>query len=767
MRAAGAMVVVVVAVLCACTPAFGFGGEDPLASGEEDGRGVRNWHHQTLTFDAARTAGFSEKSAYRIAWHADYIDSYLYNPLWWVKGGFKRANRSFAIGPDLTNLHFDDLTSTPQVQAMWDRITHGTITGLLWAQHVKDVEAARNILGISLHAVEDFYSHSNWIDDPGRRGRHWFTMPDGERADSTLYTGTYETPDHLGVHPHGKLQPACSILKRSVLKPLLEAGCSKYSPLSNTKVCELYKRCKQGKTVSGIKLDGLQVPKGFVYLAPPGMALDSQWMAPVGVRVRKLSLSPDDAFNAAFGHAKDAATAWLSRIDWAMERLGPEMKNFYEQVKGPALGSREAQYENLGQVPFQFMSAGPYPPSPNTGQQWYLRLKISTTSANGGGTDAPIDVVVDGRPFRLDYSPTQKVNRLLAYNDFEAGDNDTYTVGPFNEPPERIRFVNRAPNAGDVLLALGRSFVHKMGKAAEGVAGFFRSIVGFDADHVATRNLVFRWDQPDGGQHDLNAVGAGEREFNVRLNGGDEGDHRVVGSIRRTTSGTHSKIGEWDEFEVRLHRLETINESEFDRGSDSDEPFVLSVLKPLPGKLAKARSRVFSDVDDGESRALGMTFRRRIPRGSGMLNLALAVFESDDESSSARDRLLNKLAGESEAKKTEDSFLDALGGAIAADWGLGHVDAFAYNRAARGPVRFGQVLNADVNREVEEQEQVDLDLNISAIRGYQLTARELQAPPSGVSSPGFRYRPSAVNAVTPRLDPGCVLDNVFLSTAMR
>ena len=49
----------------------------------------------------------------------------------------------------------------------------GCLIGLHWAaqidkgEHFENVQAlgaAHNILGVTFHAIQDFYSHSNWID---------------------------------------------------------------------------------------------------------------------------------------------------------------------------------------------------------------------------------------------------------------------------------------------------------------------------------------------------------------------------------------------------------------------------------------------------------------------------------------------------------------------------------------------------------------------------------------------------------------------------
>ncbi|CAN5838485.1 hypothetical protein BH23ACT4_BH23ACT4_16570 [soil metagenome] len=54
-----------------------FGGEDPLGSA----LGPNNWHLEGLTRQAARSSGWSDDAENALAFHTDYVDSYLYNPL--------------------------------------------------------------------------------------------------------------------------------------------------------------------------------------------------------------------------------------------------------------------------------------------------------------------------------------------------------------------------------------------------------------------------------------------------------------------------------------------------------------------------------------------------------------------------------------------------------------------------------------------------------------------------------------------------------------
>lgn len=46
-------------------------------------RGPENWHHEGLTKQAARSAGWPGNAQNAVAFQADYLDSYLYNPPWW------------------------------------------------------------------------------------------------------------------------------------------------------------------------------------------------------------------------------------------------------------------------------------------------------------------------------------------------------------------------------------------------------------------------------------------------------------------------------------------------------------------------------------------------------------------------------------------------------------------------------------------------------------------------------------------------------------
>src|SRR5687768_9608660 len=228
--------------------AFPFGGENPLGPGENIHITAerKNWHHQDIAYDALIAAGFQpgppntgQGPAESVTWVADYIDSYLYNPLFWIPGGISRFKVALASEPELIKLHFDDNFSLPAVQAAYRKYVTGTLAGLMWARERGDVAAAHNILGVSLHAMADFYAHSNWVDDPARRQKSWFDFNPAQRSTMPLFIGAYEEPEQLAVKHHGKILPMCSLLKTSTLmQQVLDFGCAGVSPFTKSNICD-------------------------------------------------------------------------------------------------------------------------------------------------------------------------------------------------------------------------------------------------------------------------------------------------------------------------------------------------------------------------------------------------------------------------------------------------------------------------------------------------------------------------------------------------
>lgn len=664
---------VVGAVFALPSATYAFGGEDLLQGNP--------WHHEDMSEKAAIARGFRTNAAKDIAWHADYIDSYLYNPIWWAKGGVQRFKVALSSEPELVKLHCDDLFSQESIDLAKRRYLAGTLIGLKWAAEKGDVGAARNLIGISLHAIQDFYSHSNWIDASNRRQQTWFQVPETQRSRLTLFSGAYEKPTRFGIKHHGKYAPACSILNSGStfsISRLLTAACSGFSPLSNSAICQQWKSCRNAQPISGGQLTGVGIPNNVVYINPPGMALDNTWLAKIGAKERGLDLTGEQAFTTAKGLAQQASIQWLEILETSMNRLG--QSSFWQRVKTEQLRtSREAEYEQYNKFPYQFLSAGPYPNTRgDTGNGYYLRVRLKTSRSRGAGTDADLRLIAGGRSFLLDYMP--RANPVIAYNDFEAGDDAVYTVGPFSRMPSRITIQNRSADGRAVLRSLGQSFVRGIESTISGAKTFLLSLIGGNADVIGSTRMIWQ-------ANDLQRIGTSTQSFSKRINGGDEGVYDIRGTIRKVREASTASIDpmdNWAEYEVRLTSLKCIKESKWDRGSNSDEPFLLALLVSLPGNVQSYRTGAFSDVDKGETRQINQTFARvRVPQDYGAISLPMSLLESDDEGSSGRDRALREFASQG-SKKTEQArkgFTDTLGTAIAADWKLASIDVYAFYRA--------------------------------------------------------------------------------------
>lgn len=111
---------------------------------------------------------------------------------------------------DVARLHFDALTSREQVEHQWKTLEENTKQALIkWNGDGSVKPAFRpvvliSILGASLHAVQDFYSHSNWlkkVNTPaGGTAPIWYDVPAEDRAKLDVRTGWYpdgDKPDML------------------------------------------------------------------------------------------------------------------------------------------------------------------------------------------------------------------------------------------------------------------------------------------------------------------------------------------------------------------------------------------------------------------------------------------------------------------------------------------------------------------------------------------------------------------------------------------
>ena len=152
--------------------------------------------HANITEDSLRRAGFNRAAADAVQvenWLTDYYTS----------------TPTIGSGPkcDLEKLHFDDVFSNADIAAYWTTLAANTKASAEQAERDNDVVEFYTVLGMSLHVVQDYYTHSNWVEQYGASGPYktttWFetTAPP-----SGLFTGWYPNCLNIpqGSHvPHG------------------------------------------------------------------------------------------------------------------------------------------------------------------------------------------------------------------------------------------------------------------------------------------------------------------------------------------------------------------------------------------------------------------------------------------------------------------------------------------------------------------------------------------------------------------------------------
>ncbi len=167
--------------------------------------------HTDMTRDAFTAEGFGTKAADVAVvenWFVDYYWNADDNPFSGHGSLFRTLLSSAGLvdflvklvvevedWPDeviagTNHLHFDsaepgfpDLGTTAGVDEEWQRLMKVTRGQL---QQARDPLTVLSILGISLHGVQDFYAHSNWVETAGQQG-----SPDGPGWSTTF--GSYPT----------------------------------------------------------------------------------------------------------------------------------------------------------------------------------------------------------------------------------------------------------------------------------------------------------------------------------------------------------------------------------------------------------------------------------------------------------------------------------------------------------------------------------------------------------------------------------------------
>ena len=145
-------------------------------------------HHADLTRDVMLEEGFNH-NAIEVAqvenWLVDYYSS---QP---VAG----------LDKELVHFHFDNLFSDQSVQDYWANLTANTKAAIEGATRDDDPLKVIALLGISLHSVQDFYTHSNWAElFRPRNNRYatntWFSTGQVQN----VFTGRYGQPGNQLEH---------------------------------------------------------------------------------------------------------------------------------------------------------------------------------------------------------------------------------------------------------------------------------------------------------------------------------------------------------------------------------------------------------------------------------------------------------------------------------------------------------------------------------------------------------------------------------------
>jgi CARDB protein/PLAT/LH2 domain-containing protein len=193
--------------------------------------------HADMTRDALTAEGFGRAGAdvgMINNWFVDYYTNPGKNPysghasalIGWTRFGLDHETWLNVWVEGARRMHFDsesrlpgmpDLSNTAGIDKEWKRLMFLTRQWVQYAGRQQDPVQVMAVLGISLHAVQDFYSHSNWVENlaatPGRGGPGlntlgvgdtptWFDVPPEKRAQlvgvRAVYTGVKGIPRQHG-----------------------------------------------------------------------------------------------------------------------------------------------------------------------------------------------------------------------------------------------------------------------------------------------------------------------------------------------------------------------------------------------------------------------------------------------------------------------------------------------------------------------------------------------------------------------------------------
>jgi hypothetical protein len=115
-------------------------------------------------------------------------------------------------------MHFDAIYSEADLEQNWQLLFDNTVRTLKKYAASADVKAGFrlpvlfNIIGSSLHTVQDFYSHSSWVTTITTQPMPtWYELNAVERKKLNIATGAYPDGSSTGHKNHADLNKDCSI----------------------------------------------------------------------------------------------------------------------------------------------------------------------------------------------------------------------------------------------------------------------------------------------------------------------------------------------------------------------------------------------------------------------------------------------------------------------------------------------------------------------------------------------------------------------------
>lgn len=162
-------------------------------------------HHQDVTRAALNHGGFNEDAIEIVQaenWLTDYYAGIPRNPL--------NGQPLSKLTPAADKLHFDNLFTTGDVKSYWAQFAVNTKSSVEQATRDKSNLELLAIIGVSLHTVQDFYAHSNWVllhpqpSDGSFGSETWFNSP--IHKEDSVFTGkggSYVGIPPFGSHVHG------------------------------------------------------------------------------------------------------------------------------------------------------------------------------------------------------------------------------------------------------------------------------------------------------------------------------------------------------------------------------------------------------------------------------------------------------------------------------------------------------------------------------------------------------------------------------------